>query len=195
MTYLAVWHALIVRFIASYYVLGYRVPVAVLPTMAVALVPAWVVSRKFGTWFRVSRVFSFLILLWTVLFFAVTLAPRELSQFSHLTGTSRSCQLAISSLDLGGMIGDQQRLLNALLLAPLGFLVVWAPPLRRTLLLIGAVFTMPVIAEFMQFWISTINRACDVLDVADGWVGGFAGAVLGLVLVKATRSWGDSDQR
>jgi hypothetical protein len=80
------------------------------------------------------------------------------------------------------LAGDDQRLLNVLLLVPAAALgVVVAARLRGragTPLLVGVV-ALPLLFETVQWAFPDLNRACDVTDLVDNLTGVAAGLLVG----------------
>jgi hypothetical protein len=110
-------------------------------------------------------------------------------------------RLAGCSWDYGGPAPDGfwilpggQRLLNAVVFAPAGLLMVlvlgrwrWAWVAVPVGLALLAAYSVAI--EFTQLALARIDRACDVTDVVDNVTGAAVGALVGLALLPAVRPW------
>jgi hypothetical protein len=110
-------------------------------------------------------------------------------------------RLAGCSWDYGGPAPDGfwilpggQRLLNAVVFAPAGLLMVlvlarwrWAWIAVPVGLALLAAYSVAI--EFTQLALARIDRACDVTDVVDNVTGAGIGVLVGLVLLPVVRPW------
>lgn len=105
------------------------------------------------------------------------------------------------SFDLGGPAPDGfwifaggQRLLNMLIFAPSGALMVVAAArwrAGRVLVPLGLVLlaAYSIGIEGTQLALARLDRACDVTDVVDNVTGAALGAVMGVLLLPLLRPW------
>ncbi len=105
------------------------------------------------------------------------------------------------SWDIGGPAPDGfwifpggQRLLNGLVFAPSGALLVlvaarWRSAWLTVPLGLAVLAAYSALIELTQLAAARIDRACDVTDVIDNVTGAAVGVVVGLVLLPVVRPW------
>lgn len=100
-----------------------------------------------------------------------------------------------------GLLGNDQRLLNTVLFAPTGLLLVVAALRRPRWALLVVPLGLVLLAaysgaiEWTQLELARIDRACDLTDFVDNVTGAVAGAVLGLPIGLLLRPWRDGGDR
>ncbi len=111
------------------------------------------------------------------------------------------------SLDYGGpspdgfwIVGGGQRLLNMVVFAPAGALLVLAVGrwrVGRVLAPLGllGLFGYSVAIEWAQLEVARIDRACDITDMVDNALGALVGFGVGLVLLVVLRPWRGAGRR
>lgn len=165
----------------------------------VALLPcgvlAFLVARRSG-WVHAVAVSGFV---WSLAVIAlVTLIP----PYGAPGVVLAESRLPFCSSEIGGpapegfgVFGSDQRLLNTLLFAPSGVLLVVAAmrrPLGALLLVpLGLVFLAAYSGaiELVQFELARIDRACDLTDFVDNVSGAVIGVLVGLVPALVLRPW------
>ncbi len=137
------------------------------------------------------------LLWWLCVIAVVTLVPLDAIDLTiPEEAAATSC-----SRDYGGpapegfwIFSGTQRMLNTVLFAPAGALVVLALGRWRAgwvLIPFGlaGLAALSVGIEWTQLELTRIGRACDVTDIVDNVTGTLAGAAVGLVLLGILRPW------
>ncbi|WP_406831625.1 VanZ family protein [Pedococcus sp. KACC 23699] len=161
---------------------GYRIPLLVVPVVLTYAVLAvwWVWRGRTHLTVTLERV-----LLGGAVVFAtvVTMSPPGVGDTGVLQ-SDRSCAIHAVDLGLGAITADDQRILNMLLLLPVGlFAAVVSARLSagRALAVVAGCAVLPVLFEGGQQAFPGLQRTCDTTDLADN----LSGFVLGLVLGAA----------
>jgi glycopeptide antibiotics resistance protein len=166
---------------------------------ALALLPCGVLAvllaRRTG-WAHAIAVAGFL---WSLAVIAlVTLIP----PYGAPGVVPAESRLPFCSREIGGpapegfaMFGNDQRLLNIVLFAPSGVLLVVMAMRRPAWALVTVPIGLAFLAlysgaiELVQFELARIDRACDLTDFVDNVTGAVIGALIGLLLALALRPW------
>ena len=158
------------------HILGYRIPTATPVAAVLAVVIALLVARPLASALRTRP---------GPIGCAVALlgfyASVTLSSAGGRYGTGQ-CLLHPAGQLLGFDPTQDQQALNVLLLVPYGVLPVWAGDRIGALLGILGLLAPPVV-EGVQRAVPSLHRACDALDVVDGYAGLVVGLLIGLVIV------------
>ena len=163
---------------------GYRIPELVVPVVvAYAVLGAWWVWRGRD---RLAVTLERVLLGGAVAFAtAVTMSPPGVTDKGVLA-PDRSCAIHTVHLGLAAVTADDQRILNVLLLVPVGlFTALVASRLSRslgwTVALVSA--ALPFAYEAGQQVFRGLQRACDTTDLADNLTGVLLGLAAGVLLV------------
>jgi len=166
------------------HVWGYRIPLLVVPVVLLyAVVAAWWVWRgRAHLAVTLERV-----LLGGAVVFAtvVTMSPPGVRDRGVLS-PDRGCAVHRVALGAAAVAADDQRILNVLLLVPVGvFAAMVASRLRgaRTLLVVAAGAALPLFFEAGQQVFRGLGRSCDTTDLVDNWTGFLLGLAAGSVVV------------
>ena len=167
------------------HVWGYRIPVLVAPVLVLYAVGAlWFLWRgRAQPWVTLERVLLAGALVGAS---AVTMTPSSFLDPEVFGRGRRSCALAPSAVGWQALVGDDQRLLNALLLVPaaaLGVVVAARLRGRAGAPLLAGVVALPLLFEAVQWAFPDLNRACDVTDLVDNLTGVAAGLLVGAGVV------------
>lgn len=156
------------------WVWGYHVPPLVVPVVlayaVVAVVWVWRGrSRPVPTLERVLLVGAVLVLL------AVTVSQPAHLDYPELFGSGqRRCLFYKPQMTWSAIVGNDQRLLNVLMLVPVGLLApLVAVRLRRLagVAVAVGVALLPALVEGIQWGFPRLQRACDADDLADNYLG------------------------
>ncbi|GAA4724245.1 hypothetical protein GCM10025782_22820 [Pedococcus ginsenosidimutans] len=166
------------------HVWGYRIPLLVVPVVLVyAAVAAWWVWHGRA---RLAVTVERVLLGGAVVFAtAVTMSPPGVRDRGVLS-PDRGCAIHRVSLGLTAVVADDQRILNVLLLVPVGvFAAMVASRLRgvRALLVVAAGAALPLLFETGQQVFRGLERSCDTTDLADNLTGFLLGLVVASLLV------------
>jgi hypothetical protein len=162
------------------YVLGYRIPGAVLLG-----VPAGLVAGLALWWWLRPRVAALRALAGGALLWAVTGIGTVTLSPSNSRAAQDGCRLTWDAPIIGAVTEDA-RLLNLLLFVPVGLLALVAFPRRLSWVAVVLVITMPALIEVLQMT-PAVGRSCDAVDLIDNWSGGALGSLIGLLL-RAVRA-------
>ena len=164
---------------------GYRIPVLVVPVvLAYAVLAAWWVWRGRA---HLAVTLERVLLGGAVAFAsAVTMSPPGVTDKGVLA-PDRSCAIHTVELGLAAVTADDQRILNVLLLVPVGvFAALVATRLRRPLGLavVAVAGALPFVYEAGQQGFRGLQRACDTTDLVDNLTGVVLGLAGGVLLVR-----------
>jgi hypothetical protein len=166
------------------HVWGYRIPLLVVPVVLVYVAVAawWVWHGRTRLAVTVERV-----LLGGAVVFAtvVTMSPPGVRDRGVLS-PGRGCAIHRVALGLAAVTADDQRILNVLLLVPVGlFAALVASRLQgaRALLVVAGAAVLPLLFETGQQVFRGLDRSCDTTDLADNWTGVLLGLAAGTFLV------------
>lgn len=166
------------------HVWGYRIPLLVVPVvLAYAAVAVWWVWR--GRTHLAVTLERVLLVGAAVFATVVTMSPPGARDRGVLS-PDRSCAIHRVALGLAAVTADDQRILNVLLLVPLGlFAALVASRLHgaRALLVVAGAAALPLLFEAGQQVFRGLGRSCDTTDLADNWTGFLLGLVAGSLLV------------
>ena len=163
---------------------GYRIPVLVVPVvLAYAVLAAcWVWRGRAHLAVTLERV----LLVGAVVFATVvTTSPPGVTDTGVLE-PDRSCAIHPVALGLAAVTADDQRILNVLLLVPVGvFAALVATRLRRPvgLRVVAVAAALPFAYEAGQQVFRGLQRACDTTDLVDNLTGVLLGLAAGILLV------------
>jgi VanZ like protein len=174
---------------------GVGVMLALIAASGVVLaVVVAVLARRFGwPWSVLAG-----LLLWSVVVIGVlTLIPANGAPgIVPAEGRLSTC-----SWDIGGPAPDGfwilpggQRLLNALVFAPSGVLLVlvaarWRWAWATVPVGLAALAAYSTLIELTQLEAARIDRACDVTDIIDNVIGAGVGALVGILALPFVRPW------
>ena len=163
---------------------GYRIPALVVPVvLAYAVLAAWWVWRgRAHLAVTVERV-----LLGGAVAFAtaVTMSPPGVTDKGVLA-PDRACAIHTVELGLTAVTSDDQRILNVLLLVPVGvFAALVCSRLRRPLgfAVVAVAGVLPFAYEAGQQVFRGLQRACDTTDLVDNLTGVLLGLAVGVLFV------------
>ena len=163
---------------------GYRIPLLVVPVvLAYAALAAWWVWRGRT---HLAVTLERVLLGGAVVFAtAVTMSPPGVADNGVLR-PDRACAIHAVALGLRAVTADDQRILNVLLLLPVGaFAAVVAGRLGRgrALLVVLGSAALPFLFEAGQQVFRGLDRSCDTTDLADNLTGALLGIVAGELVV------------
>jgi hypothetical protein len=163
---------------------GYRIPALVVPVvLAYAVLGAWWVWRgRAHLAVTVERVLLGGAVAYAT---AVTMSPPGVSDKGVLA-PDRPCAIHTVELGLAAVSADDQRILNVLLLVPVGvFAALVATRLRARpgLAVVALAAALPFAYEAGQQLFRGLQRACDTTDLVDNLTGVLLGLVAGVLLV------------
>ena len=163
---------------------GYRIPLLVVPVVLAyaALATWWVWRGRTHLAVTLERV-----LLGGAVVFAsvVTMSPPGVADKGVLD-PGRSCALHAVDLGLSAVAADDQRILNVLLLVPVGlFASVVASRSRDAVapLVVAGAAALPVVYETGQQVFRGLDRSCDTTDLVDNLTGVLLGLAAGALVV------------
>ncbi|GAB3065213.1 VanZ family protein [Phycicoccus sp. Root563] len=166
------------------HVWGYRIPLLVVPVvLAYAAVAAWWVWRGRA---HLAVTLERVLFGGAVVFASVvTMSPPGRAD-NGVLAPDRSCAIHAVDLGLAAVTADDQRILNVLLLLPVGFFAAAVAGRLRgpvaLLVVIGAA-ALPVVFETGQQVFRGLDRACDTTDLADNLTGVLLGLAAGALVV------------
>jgi hypothetical protein len=163
---------------------GYRIPMLVVPAvLAYAVLAAWWVWHGRA---RLAVTLERVLLCGAVAFATVvTMSPPGVSDKGVLA-PDRPCAIHTVALGVAAVAAEDQRILNVLLLAPVGFFAALvAARLRRAagVLVLAVAAALPLVYEAGQQVFRGLQRACDTTDLADNLTGVLLGLAAGVLLV------------
>jgi len=166
------------------HVWGYRMPLLVVPVvLAYAAAAAWWVWRGRA---HLAATLERVLLGGAVVFAtAVTMSPPGVRDRGVLS-PDRSCAIHRVALGVAAVAADDQRILNVLLLVPVGlFAAPVASRLRlaRALLVVAGGAALPLLFEAGQQVFRGLDRSCDTTDLADNLTGYLLGLLAGSLVV------------
>ena len=159
-----------------------------LPALAIWALVSVVLSGRTARALGTSRLVAFLVLVSLGFTLTATLTPTSEAVVGEV-GPGGGCDLRQLGLPpLSQLLRPNDVSLNVILFVPLGFALGLLPLARRSIIIIGLAFAVPLLIETLQLVLVDLGRGCESADVINNMLGLAVGLTIA-VGMRALYAW------